>query len=127
MYKFVRLQLLTGAFANTVMGILFLFYPPLLVQLIGFEAATNQLFRLFVSGVAIGLGLAYLWTYITDTDDHSVLFFGMCLKYWAFAVTLYCYLVYDLSFLMFLLFGIGNLMLAMGFSSFMYYRRRIKK
>jgi hypothetical protein len=124
MYQMIRLQLLVGAGANITVGALFLFVPEVMLHSIGFDAASNQLFRLFVSGVAIGLGIGYAWTYRFDPDNLSLLFFGTCLKYWAFAVTLYCFVVHDLSFFMFLLFGIGNLLLAFNFSLFMYFRRR---
>ena len=125
MYKIARSQLLAGAIGNITLGVIFLFFPDILSRYVGFDASTNQLFRLFVSGVAIGFGSYYFYTYRADPKDLSLLFFAACLKYWAFAVSLYCYVAYGLSILMFVIFGIGNLLLAANFSLYMYYKRAV--
>ena len=124
MYKLIKLQLLTGGLSNITIGILFLFFPKFVLECIGFDIFANQLFRLFVSGVAIGLGTGYIYTYRFEPENISLLIFGTSLKYWAFIVTLYCFIVHNLSLVMFILFGIGNLILALFFSLYMYMRQR---
>ncbi|OHD64870.1 MAG: hypothetical protein A2176_06065 [Spirochaetes bacterium RBG_13_51_14] len=123
MKKLIKSQLLVGASANILFGVAILFFPRTFALLIQFNPLTNELFRLFVSGVAIGLGIGYAYIYIYEPDNLSLLVFGMGLKYWAFIVTLYCFIVHDLSLLMFMLFGIGNFLLAVSFSAYLYIRR----
>jgi hypothetical protein len=120
-------MLLIGGLLNINAGIQYLFFPQFVLAQTGFDIFANQLFRLFVSGVAVGLGIGYIYTYIFEPENLSLLIFGTCLKYWAFIVSLYCFIAYNLSSVMFVQFGIGNLIIALFFSLYMYARQRRKR
>jgi hypothetical protein len=123
MKRLIKSQLLVGASANILFGAAILLFPHIVLRLVQFNPMTNELFRLFVSGVAVGLGIGYVYIYIYEPDNLSLLAFGMGLKYWAFIVTLYCFIVHGLSLIMFILFGIGNFLIAVSFSAYLYARR----
>ena len=124
MKKLIKSQLLVGAAANIGFGILILIFPGLSNQLLMFDPMGNQLFRLFVSGVAIGLGIGYAYVYKYEPENLSLLIFGTSLKYWASIITLFCYVYYDISIIMFIFFGIGNFLLAVSFSLYMIFQKR---
>jgi hypothetical protein len=122
--KFIKCQLLVGAIANISFGILILIFPELSNQLLMFDPMGNQLFRLFVSGVAIGLGIGYAYVYKYEPENLSLLIFGASLKYWASIITLYCFVYYSISIIMFIFFGIGNFLLAGSFSLYIIFQKR---
>jgi hypothetical protein len=122
--KIITFQLLVGALANISFGILILFFPELTTRILVFDPAGNQLFRLFVSGVAIGLGIGYAYVYKYKPENLSLLIFGASLKYWAAIITWYCFTYYDVSIIMFIIFGVGNLLLAISFSLYIFIQRR---
>jgi hypothetical protein len=126
MIKFIKSQLLVGAVGNISFGILILIFPGLSNQLLMFDPMGNQLFRLFVAGVAIGLGIGYAYVYKYEPENLSLLIFGASLKYWASIITLYCFVYYDLSIIMFIFFGIGNFLLAISFSLHMVFQKRAR-
>jgi hypothetical protein len=100
--KFIKCQLIVGAIANISFGILILIFPELSNQLLMFDPMGNQLFRLFVSGVAIGLGIGYAYVFKYEPENLSLLIFGASLKYWASIITLYCFVYYNISIIMFI-------------------------
>lgn len=125
MLKLVKSQLMVGAFVNITFGVLILCFPDFAGMIFQFDVMTNELFRLFVSGVAVGLGMCYGYVFVKEPENLSILIFGAGLKYWAFFITLYCFIVHNLSLIMFILFGIGNLGLAMAFTLYMLMKRNI--
>lgn len=109
--------ILTLASAYNVMGgVVIIFFLDVLAPLVGFAPLGNMLFRLFVGGTAVALGLAYLHLAQSSTYRAPILFVGTAMKYWAFVAALVSYLFFGLSVSMLVLFGVANLCFALLFT-----------
>lgn len=72
---------------------------------------------MFVGGVAVLFGCAYLAVSRDYHRNRPLLVCGTVLKYWAFAISLFGFLMSDLSPQMLVVFGVGNLVFAVLFTS----------
>jgi len=116
---------LLGAAAYNIGGaLLILFLLERVAPLVGFAPLGNALFRLFVGGTALTFGIAYADLSRRPGGDLRLLYYGTALKYWAFLVSLYCFLFEGLSSQVLLLFGCGNLLFAVLFTWILAHRRR---
>ncbi|OFX25086.1 MAG: hypothetical protein A2V77_05775 [Anaeromyxobacter sp. RBG_16_69_14] len=78
-----------------------------------------MLYRLFTIGAAFTFGAIYLYLYFHSWYVHPFLWFGVALKYWAFAVALIALLRYKLPVTIFLVFGVSNLVVAALFTAYL--------
>lgn len=108
--------LASAAIYNVSGGIAIIFFLGALAPILDFDPGSNMLFRLFVGGTAITFGLAYFHLSLKDVHRTPILFFGTCLKYWAFAAALFSYLFFGLPTSVLVLFGLLNLCLAVLFT-----------
>jgi hypothetical protein len=111
-----KLVLASAAIYNMTGGIAIIFFLHVLAPLLNFEPIGNMLFRLFVGGTAVTLGVAYLQIARAGVHRVPLLAFGTVLKYWAFLAALVSYFFFGLSAEVFVLFGVTNLCFAILFT-----------
>ncbi|MBU1171722.1 MAG: hypothetical protein KKD44_19385 [Proteobacteria bacterium] len=76
-------------------------------------------FRFFCVGTAFSFGTMYLYLYRHPQHAIPFLFFGMGLKYWAFASSLIAKIRYNMPNDAFLLFGVSNLLVGVLFTIYL--------
>ena len=80
------------------------------------------LYRLFAVGTAFCFGSLYLYLYVRPQYAFPFLLFGMALKYWAFAASVIAHLKFRLPMPVLIVFGFGNLLVALMFSFYLLFR-----
>jgi hypothetical protein len=108
--------LLSASVYNITGGLLILFFLDIIGPFVGFTNTGSMLFRLFVGGTAITFGIGYLNLGRGAEGGSTFLYYGAGLKYWAFIISMYCFLSSDLSLQMLLAFGIPNFAFAVLFT-----------
>jgi len=83
------------------------------------KPADYMLFRFFTAGTAFTFGSIYLYLFYHPQYAVPFLIFGMALKYWAFIAAVAAYQRYRLPKIVFVNFGLGNLMIAILFSVYL--------
>lgn len=76
-------------------------------------------YRLFTVGAALTFSAIYFYLFQNPQYVMPFLIFGMCLKFWAFLVSLYAYIRCGLSSKDFMGFGVSNLILAALFAVYL--------
>ena len=107
-------------------GIIFLLHLDFVANGFGINVAAGpefMLFRLFVGGTTITLGIGYLNVFRNPSGSPSILVYGAGLKYWAFLISIYCWYSYGLSIAGLILFGLANLAFAVSFTIYLSSRR----
>lgn len=117
----MQTTLILAAIYNITGGLAILFLFRLIAPLIHFSDSGPGLFRMFVGGTAVLFGSAYIAVWRDYRQNRPLLVYGTILKYWAFAISLFCFLTSSLSLQVLVLFGIGNLIFA---ALFTHYLRR---
>jgi hypothetical protein len=108
----VQYILLGGAIFNFLGGISILV---LFVQISSSEEMKPPdyaQYRLFTAGAAFTFGAIYFYLFQNPRYAVPFLIFGMCLKFWAFVVSLIAYKWYGLSLKDLVHFGVSNLIVA---------------
>jgi hypothetical protein len=77
-------------------------------------------YRLFTVGAAVTFSAIYFYLFRNPQYAMPFLFLGMCLKFWAFVVSLYAYMRCGLSSKDFFGFGVLNLILAVLFAAYLF-------
>lgn len=111
-----RVILASASIYNLSGGIGIIFFLDAPAPILGLEAGSNMLFRLFVGGTAITFGLAYFYVFRSRIYRTPILFFGTGLKYWAFVAALVSYFFFGLPASVLVLFGLLNLCFAVLFT-----------
>ena len=116
--------LYAAAAFNISGGLIIIFVLEIIAPFVRFAPLGNMLFRLFVGGTAITFGIAYFFIARRKSFDPSVLYYGTGLKYWAFAASVFAFLIAGLSVEMLILFGCANLVFAVLFTSILFSANR---
>jgi len=90
---------------------------------VGGAAGDDAQSKLFMAGVALTLGSMYLYLYLQPRYAMPFLVFGAFLKYWAFLSSLLAWRRAGLATSAFLQFGVGNLIIAIGFTLYLVHMR----
>lgn len=72
--------------------------------------------RLFVVGTAFTFSAMYVYLFLNPQYIMPFLIFGMCLKFWAFVVSLLSYILYGFPMKALISFGVTNLVLGILFA-----------
>ncbi|MEW6347540.1 MAG: hypothetical protein AB1646_00630 [Thermodesulfobacteriota bacterium] len=78
-------------------------------------------YRLFTAGAAFAFAAIYLYLFLHPEYAMPFLVFGMCLKFWAFVVSLFAYICYALPARDFISFGLSNFVFAVLFAVYLLY------
>jgi len=108
--------LFSASVYNITGGLLIIFLLDSIGPFVDFTNRGSMLFRLFVGGTAITFGIGYLSLGRGREGGTSFLYYGAGLKYWAFIISMYCFLSGGLSLRMLLAFGLPNLVFAVLFT-----------
>lgn len=119
------IPLLGGVF-NVVGGLVLVFLFRPVIQALGMSPIGHELWILFSGGTAVTFGAAYIRVFQRPTENLNLLKFGTGLKIWAFVIGLYCFLLGILPLMVFILFGVSNLALALLFMLFIRRQATIK-
>jgi hypothetical protein len=76
-------------------------------------------YRLFTAGAAMTFSAIYFYLFQNPQYAVPFLVFGMCLKFWAFIVSLYAYVRCRLSLRILFEFGISNLIFSVLFAMYL--------
>ena len=112
-----KILILAGVY-NIAGGFTIIFLLDFVAPLLDFHDQGNMLFRLFAGGTAVAFGLGYLSASRNYEENRPIVYYGTGIKYWAFLVSLYCYVAHHLSAQVLLGFGGVNFVFALLFTRF---------
>ena len=112
----MKVTLILAAVYNIGGGLAIIFLLERIAASVHLEELGHMLFRLFTGGTAFVFGVAYASISKSYDRNRLVLTCGTALKYWAFLASLYCFLYYELSVEVLVLFGGINLVFAVLFT-----------
>jgi hypothetical protein len=105
----MQTTLILAAIFNIIGGLTILFLQRFIPPLIHLNASGPGPFRMFVDGTAVLFGAPYIAVWRDYRQNRPLLVYGTVLKYWAFAISLFGVLMSTPSLQVLLLFGGGNL------------------
>jgi len=119
----LRQMLLLGGLLNILSGIIAIAKPDIFKLLDErFDPMCNPLIGFFMAGVIAAFGCGYLYTFLWEPRNLSLLALGISVRLWLATVSTYCYAAKKVSIKLYSLVAIDALFFAAAFALYIYQR-----